>query len=90
MHEVGFDLPVETIATQDLQGLEQCSVVLALVTDLDPGTIFEVGYARARNIPVVAHGEGVKVEHLTMIIGSRCIYSEDFCSAVYNAVWAGM
>jgi nucleoside 2-deoxyribosyltransferase len=90
MHEVGFDLPVETIAKEDLRGLERCSVVLALITDLDPGTIFEIGFARAKNIPVVTFGEGVKEEHLTMLIGTECMYSQDFCSALYNAVWAGM
>lgn len=90
MHEVGFDLPPDVIAKEDLKGLENCSVVLALIADLDPGTIFEIGYARARNIPVVAYGEGIKEEHLTMLVGSDCVYSKDFCSALYNAIWAGM
>jgi len=90
LHEVGFDLPVELIAKEDLRGLESCSVVFALITDLDPGTIFEIGFAKARNIPVVMFGEGVKEEHLTMLVGTGCIHSTDFCSSIYNAIWEGM
>lgn len=90
LHDVGTDEPPDVIAREDLRGLENCTAVLALISDLDPGTIFEIGFARARKIPVVAYGEGIKNEHLTMLIGSDCICSEDFCSALYNAVWAGM
>jgi Nucleoside 2-deoxyribosyltransferase/pfkB family carbohydrate kinase len=90
MHDVGTDLPTEEIALRDLDGLKKCSAVLALVTDLDPGTIFEIGYARALNIPVVAFGEDIKPEHLTMMLGTRCIFCEDLCSALYNAVWISM
>lgn len=90
LHEVGTDSDPQTIAHEDLKGLENSTVVLALIPDLDPGTIFEIGFARARNIPVVAYGEGIKNEHLTMLIGSGCICIEDFCSALYNAIWQGM
>jgi hypothetical protein len=90
MHEVGIDAPPAIIAKEDLKGLEESTVVLALIADLDPGTIFEIGFARARNIPVVAYGEGIKEEHLTMLVGSECFCSDDFCSALYNAIWAGM
>lgn len=90
LHDVGTDEPPDVIAREDLQGLDRSTVVLALIPDLDPGTIFEIGFARARQIPVVAYGEGIKHEHLTMLIGSDCVCSEDFCSALYNAVWAGM
>ena len=90
LHDVGTDSDPLTIAEEDLKGLESSTVVLALIPDLDPGTIFEIGFARARNIPVVAYGEGIKNEHLTMLIGSGCLCVEDFCSALYNAVWEGM
>lgn len=90
LHDVGTDASPDVIAREDLRGLERSTAVLALISDLDPGTIFEIGFARARQIPVVAYGEGIKNEHLTMLVGSNCICSEDFCSALYNAVWAGM
>lgn len=47
--EVGFlDDPsnARRIAQADLQGLEACDLVFALLDGLDPGTIFEVGYAQ--------------------------------------------
>lgn len=90
LHEVGTDFDPQTIAHEDLKGLEDSTVILALIPDLDPGTIFEIGFARARNIPVVAYGEGIKNEHLTMLIGSGCLCIGDFCSALYNAIWQGM
>lgn len=74
MHEVGFLGPSRTsadIAKEDLVALDNCNVVFAAISDLDPGTIFEVGYARAKNIPVVVYAEGVKEEHLTMLVGSE-------------------
>lgn len=90
LHDVGFDSDPRTIATEDIKGLEASTAVLALIADLDPGTIFEIGYARARSIPVVAYSEGVKEQHLTMLLGSRCMCSDDFCSSLYNTIWAGM
>lgn len=90
LHEVGTESDPQTIAHEDLKGLESSTVILALIPDLDPGTIFEIGFARARNIPVVAYAEGIKDEHLTMLIGSGCVCVEDFCSALYNAIWQGM
>lgn len=90
LHEVGTDSDPRTIAREDIKGLEDSTAILALIPDLDPGTIFEIGFARARNIPVVAYSEGIKNEHLTMLIGNDCICSEDFCSALYNSFWQGM
>ncbi len=90
LHDVGTDDSPEAIAREDLRGLRKSDVVLALISDLDPGTIFEIGFARSRKIPVVAYGEGIQSHHLTMLIGSECICSEDFCSALYNSIWAGL
>jgi nucleoside 2-deoxyribosyltransferase len=90
LHDVGTDTDPATIALEDLKGLKASNAVLALISDLDPGTIFEVGYARSREMPVVAYAEGVKDEHLTMLVGDHCLCVEDFCSALYNTIWGGM
>lgn len=90
LHDVGTDSPPQTIAQEDLTGLEGSTAVLALLSDLDPGTIFEIGFARARNIPVAAYAEAVQDSHLTMLIGSDCTCFDDFCSSIYNVIWAGM
>lgn len=88
LHEVGTGRPAAHIADADLKGLRGCSAVLALLDGLDPGTVFEVGYARALGIPVVALAERVQTEHLTMMTGSGCDVVDDFTTAVYRTFWA--
>ena len=86
LHDVGRGTAVD-IAPADLEGLHNSSVVIAIVDGLDPGTIFEIGYARARGIPVIAYVENVKEEDLKMIEGSGCRIVSDFVSAIYLTVW---
>lgn len=87
LHEVGTGLPADTIARADLQGLRQSSRVLAVLDGADPGTLFEVGYARALDIPVVALAERFNGENLTMITGSNCDVATDFATAIYRILW---
>lgn len=89
LHEVGFG-PAEAVAQADLSGLEGCDAVFAIINGSDPGTLFEIGYARDRNIPVVAFAEDVQQRDLTMLIGSGCRIVSDFSSAIYHALWASM
>lgn len=90
LHEVGVVGSAAEIAQNDLAGLRQASSVLAIIDGEDAGTIFEIGYARQLDIPVVALAEATRAETLTMISGSGCRVTHDFCSAVYHAVWASM
>lgn len=87
LHEVGTGLSAEVIAEADLRGLRGCSKVLALLDGADPGTLFEVGYARALNIPVVALAERLEGENLTMIAGSGCDVTHDLATAIYRVMW---
>lgn len=87
LHEVGTGLSAKAIAEADLEGLRGCSKVLALVDGADPGTLFEVGYARALGIPVVALAERLEAENLTMISGSGCDVVTDFTTAIYRILW---
>ena len=75
------------IANGDLQGLEQSTVVFALLDGFDPGTVFEIGYARSRGIPVICFAESVDSSHLTMFTGTQCHIYNDFVSAIYNVGW---
>lgn len=86
-HDVGLGAP-EAVAPADLEGLRASSVVLACVDGMDAGTVFEIGYARARGIPVVALSTVPRrSEDLTMIAGSDCILVQDISSAVYRTAW---
>ncbi|WP_223266836.1 PfkB family carbohydrate kinase [Luteimonas gilva] len=86
IHDVG-EGPADEVAPEDLRAIRECGLVLALLDGLDAGTLFEVGYARALGIPVVAIAESVEEQSLTMIIGSGCIVRSDFCSGIYEACW---
>lgn len=86
IHDVGIG-PAEEVAPADLFGLEQSGVVIALLDGLDPGTVFEVGYARAKDIPVVIVAESVNPELLTMLIGSGCEVTTDLSTGIYAVCW---
>ena len=87
LHDVGRG-PAHEVAKADLEGLEQCDAVLAILNGGDAGTIFEIGYAVSRNIPVVALAQNVRPEDLKMSEGSGCVIADDFVTAIYQAVWS--
>jgi nucleoside 2-deoxyribosyltransferase len=87
LHDVGLGSG-QDVAPQDLEGLKRCRAVLALVDGVDPGTVFEVGFARSLNKPVVAFAESTGEEPLKMISGSGCDVVSDFVTAIYRAAWA--
>lgn len=86
LHDVGRG-PGHLVAQKDLEGLDGCDVVLAILNGGDAGTIFEIGYAVAKGIPVVALAQNVRPEDLKMPVGSGCVIAEDFVTAIYQAVW---
>jgi nucleoside 2-deoxyribosyltransferase len=86
IHDVGEGPPNE-VAPADIFALEGSQLVFALVDGLDAGTIFEVGYARARDIPVVCLAESVESRSLTMLLGSGCEVFDDFATSIYAACW---
>jgi nucleoside 2-deoxyribosyltransferase len=75
------------VASADLEGLKRSHSVLAIVDGCDAGTLFEIGYAVAQNIPVVAFGERVSGPDITMLEGTGCEVHRDFATAVYRAGW---
>jgi len=85
-HEIGLG-PAKEVAPADLFELDRSGLVLALLDGLDAGTIFEVGYARSKDIPVVAIAESVDENSLTMILGSACEVSNDLSTGIYAACW---
>jgi hypothetical protein len=89
IHEVGPGSP-EEVAPADLAALESSAMVLALLNDIDAGTMFEVGYARAKKIPVVAVAEAIDATPLTMVLGSGCYVTNDLTTGIYAACWQMM
>lgn len=87
-HEVGVGRSKEEIVELDLKGLNQADVILALLEDLDPGTLFEVGYGTRSGKPVVCFARSGGDEDFTMLQGSGAQVTSDFATAVYMAAWA--
>lgn len=93
--DVPFFSPIDVVGTGapeqvykgDIDGLEKCSAVFANICGLDTGTIYEIGYAKAKGKPVVLFAQDCKQKDLTMLQGGGCKIYEDFTSAVYNCVW---
>lgn len=86
VHHVGRGGANE-VAPADLIGLDDSSLVFAILDGLDSGTIFEVGYARAKGIPVVGVAEACDDNALTMLHGSGCLITHDFTTGIYTACW---
>lgn len=87
LHDVGFGKAGD-VARRDLEGLDGCSAMLAILTEPDPGTLFEVGHARARGIPVVAFVQQARGQDTTMLAGTGCEIVGDFATALYRVMWA--
>lgn len=87
VHAVGPG-PADIVAGEDIAGLERSDVVFAILNGMDAGTVFEVGYAVKKGIPVVALAQNVKDEDLKMIVGNGCQVVVDFASAIYRTIWS--
>lgn len=89
LHDVGFGGTPDEIASRDLKALKGCDRVFAILDGADPGTVFEVGYARSKGIPVVVFAQQLDGESLTMIQGTGCEIVRDFTTAIYRTAWVG-
>jgi nucleoside 2-deoxyribosyltransferase len=85
-HEVGLGAAME-VAPKDLAALEAANLVYAIVDGLDAGTLFEIGYAIKRRIPVVAYTENESPASLTMLVGTGVHVVQDFATSIYKTSW---
>jgi nucleoside 2-deoxyribosyltransferase len=86
VHDIGHG-PPEYVAPADLAALDQCDRVFAILDGLDAGTVFEIGHARARGLPVYGLAQTVSESDLTMITGSGCTVFDDFVTALHHVAW---
>ncbi|KVU33316.1 nucleoside 2-deoxyribosyltransferase [Burkholderia ubonensis] len=86
VHDVGRG-PAREVGPKDIEALNSCDRVLAILDGLDAGTVFEVGYARAKGIPVYALAQAVNEEDLKMVVGSDCNMFFDFVTALHHTAW---
>lgn len=88
LHEIGAG--GDEVARLDLDGLESCDAVLALLDGTDPGTIFETGWATRHGIPVVGFAAEPHIHDWTMLRGSGATIRSDITTATYHAIWEGL
>jgi nucleoside 2-deoxyribosyltransferase len=81
LHDVGRGSAAQVVP-KDIAAIQDCDAMLALADGLDSGTVFEVGYARAIGKPVYVFAQRVTEQDLKMMVGSKCIVSDDFASLV--------
>lgn len=85
-HDIGLG-SADDVVSKDLDGIKNSDFVFAIGDGLDSGTIYEIGYARALNKPVIVYCENESEENKKMIEGSDCILAKDYVGAVYQAIW---
>ena len=85
-HDVGHG-SADDVVLKDIDGINKADMVFAIGDGLDSGTIYEIGYARAKNKPVVMYCENESVENKKMMQGSGCALCDDYVSAVYQTLW---
>lgn len=85
-HDVGHG-KAKDVVDKDLRGLDESAIVFAVIDGLDPGTLFEVGYAVSQQKKVVAFVQNEDEESLKMLEGSGCIIEKDFTTAIYKTYW---
>lgn len=88
-HDVGHGT-AEDVVSLDLDGIRHCDLLFAVGDGLDAGTIYEIGFARALDKPVVFYSENVSKEDRKMMQGSGCILSGDFTTAIYKSLWSAI
>ena len=85
-HDVGIG-DADDVVPKDIQAIEDCDVMFALLDGMDPGTVFEVGYAVAKGKRVVVFVQNEEKTHLQMMIGTQCSIENDFVTAMYKCAW---
>jgi len=86
VHDIGRG-PAEKVVKLDLEALESCDAVLAILNGSSPGTLFEVGYAVRGNQPVYCVAQNMRNVDLKLPVGSGCIVHNDFVSAMHLLAW---
>lgn len=87
IHDVGRGSANEVVP-KDIEALNKCDLVFAVLDGLDAGTLFEIGYARSLNKPVIVFVQNESSENLKMLEGTNCEIVDDFVTAIYRTVWA--
>ncbi|TCQ24833.1 PfkB family carbohydrate kinase [Rhizobium sp. PP-CC-3G-465] len=86
IHDIGPGT-ADVVVKQDLAAIEQCDAVFAILNGSSPGTVFEVGYARALGKPVFCVTQNMRDVDLKLPRGSDACLHDDYVSALFQIAW---
>ncbi len=90
-HDVGLTedplIDSEYIANCDIDQLMKSDKILAVLNTPDIGTVYEIGFARAKNKEVIIFTQNIAEDDLLMLRGTNCFITSDFSTAIYQASW---
>jgi nucleoside 2-deoxyribosyltransferase len=75
------------VVPKDISALEKSSIVFAILDGLDSGTLFEIGYAVKKGLPVIGYVENESSESVKMLEGTNCLLERDLTTAIYKCFW---
>ena len=85
-HDVGHGV-ANDVVPKDLEALENSAIVFAVLDGLDSGTLFEIGYAVKKGIPIIGYVENESSESVKMLEGTQCMLEKDLTTSVYKCFW---
>lgn len=85
-HDVGRG-SAEEVVQKDINAIHESDLIFAVGDGFDPGTIFEIGYARAIGKPVIIYSENQPEGDVKMMVGTDCRYCLDYVTAIYKVLW---
>ncbi|MBN9152250.1 MAG: nucleoside 2-deoxyribosyltransferase [Micrococcales bacterium] len=88
VHDIG--LGGAEVAEKDLIGLAGVDAVFAILDGWDPGTLFETGWAKHAEIPIVGVASQLDSIRTTMLAGTGAELHTDFTTGMYRAIWRGL
>ncbi len=86
VHDIGHG-PAEKVVRQDLDAIEKCDAVFAVLNGSSPGTVFEVGYAAAKGKPIFCVAQNMHENNLKLPRGAGAVIHRDFVSALHLLAW---
>lgn len=86
VHDIGHG-PADQVVKQDLAALDRCDAVLAILNGSSPGTVFEVGYAIAKEKPTFCVAQNMRDNDLKLPHGAGALIHRDFISALHLVAW---
>lgn len=88
-HDVGKGSAADVVH-QDISAIVECDMMLAIGDGLDSGTMYEIGYARAKDKPVVMYSENETSDNRKMMEGTECILCSDYVTSIYQCLWTAV